>query len=249
MNINDYRTKERFKRSVLIKQIGNEGQQKLFEKKILVAGAGGLGSGVISSLVSLGIGSLGIIDFDKVERSNLNRQFIHAENAEGKFKAESAYQWIKNYSSDTRVNIYKIKLDENFQGNFFENYDLVIDCFDSFKSKFVLNEICVKKGVPFIHGGVEEFSGQVLTVIPGKSSCLSCLFDDPDIYTQRIIGIISPTVNVIASIQAMEAVKYLLNTGSLLTDTLLTYDGLKQKFKKINLTHKKNCSVCMPLIN
>ncbi len=244
MNINEPYLKERFKRNTVIKSIGIEGQQRLFEKKVLIAGAGGLGSGVIANLVSAGVGSVGIIDSDTVDLSNLNRQFIHSETSISKSKAESAYEWIKKYSPKTNVDIFKTRINPDVDTNLFQNYDLVIDCFDSYRSKFTLNKICVKSYLPLIHGGVEEFYGQVLTIIPEKSSCLSCLFENPEINTKKTIGVISPAVSVISSIQSVEAVKFLLGNNDLLIDTLLSYDGIKQEFRKINLSRKGSCTAC-----
>ncbi len=244
MNINNFYETERFKRNTTVKSIGTQGQQTLFDKKVLVAGAGGLGSGVISGLVSVGIGTIGIIDPDIVEISNLNRQFIHTEASVGKLKVESAYEWVKNYSPKTGIVIHKTRIEEGSDVEFFKDYDLIIDCFDSYKSKFILNKICIQIGLPLIHGGVEDFYGQVLTIIAGRSSCLNCLFETPDTQAKRTIGVISPAVNVISSIQSMEAVKFLLGFDDLLVDTLLTYNGLGQEFKKINLYKKPLCTGC-----
>jgi len=244
MNINDFLIHERFKRNIAVEMVGLEGQQKLLKKNVLIAGAGGLGSGVIASLVSSGIGSIGIIDSDRVELSNLNRQFIHNEADIGKFKVDSAYEWVQAYSPKINISVYNQRIEDNTDYSFFQEYDLVIDCFDSYISKFVLNRICVKKSVPMIHGGVKDFYGQVFTIIPGESACLNCLFEDPDMEIEKTIGIISPTVNVISSLQSMEAVKFMLGLRQILADTLLTYDGTSQDFRKINLKRKETCSVC-----
>ncbi len=244
MNGNEFYYKERYKRNIIIESIGLEKQQKLLEKKVLIAGAGGLGSGVIAGLVSAGVGTIGIIDSDKVELSNLNRQFIHRESSIRSLKVESAFEWIKNYSPKTSVNIHKTRINDDSDAAFFREYDLIIDCFDSYRSKFTLNKICMKKGLALIHGGVKEFYGQVLTIVPEKSSCLDCMFENPEFDTEKTIGIISPAVNVISSIQAMEGVKFLLGMEDLLIDTLLAYDGIKQEFRKISLKRRKDCISC-----
>lgn len=263
---NIFQLKERYKRNIAINSVGIEGQENLLKSRILVAGAGGLGSGVISSFVSAGIGTLGIIDYDTVAISNLNRQFLYPEDSIGRAKTELAQEWVKKYSPNTKVKTYKLRIDESLflkkpsdeeilccasQGlaaqsnvDFFQDYDIVIDCFDSYKSKFALNKICVEKGLPLIHGGVGEFSGQVFTIIPRKTACLNCLFSPSDAEAETSKGILSPTVNLIASIQAMEAIKLILNFDDLLTDTLLTYDGITQDFRKISLQKKKDCSIC-----
>lgn len=244
MNIKDFSVKERFKRNTIIEEIGETGQQKLFNSKVLIAGAGGLGCGLITNLVSAGVGSLGIIDYDCVELSNLNRQFIYTEKSIGQPKTEEAYKWIKNYNPLTNVDIYKLRIEESSETGFFEGYNLVIDCFDSYKSKFILNEICVKKKLPLIHGGVEEFFGQVITVIPQKTACLGCFLDYSEFDLTNGKGIISSTAGVISSIQSMEAVKFLTGLNNLLTNTLLSYDGIKQEFRKVSLDRRRNCPVC-----
>lgn len=244
MSINDFYIKERYKRNLAIEKISEQAQQKLFCKKILIAGAGGLGSGVIAGMASLGVGHIDIIDCDVIELSNLNRQFIHSEQSVGMPKVESAYKWIKNYNSSIKVDIFYTKFDENSDINFIKNYDLVLDCFDSFNSKFTLNKICIEAKVPLIHGGVEDFSGQALTIIPGQSSCLNCFINLPDLSENRVIGVISPTVNVISSLQAMEASKYLLGVKPVQTNSLLAYDGLRQELRKIKLNRNINCPAC-----
>lgn len=235
---------ERYNRNILIDQIGSEGQQKLLNSKILVAGAGGLGSSVISSLASVGIGTLGIIDNDKIELSNLNRQFIHRFDKIGENKVNSAKEWVKNYNSDIKTNIYQIRLDENNCNEILSEYDLIMDCFDSFESKFILNKVCVKNGKPLIHAGVSEFYGQVMAIIPGQTACLNCLFPEYNNESSAIKGVLSPAVNIIGSIQSMEAVKILLNIGMPLKNQLLSYHGLEQTFKKINVEKNINCPVC-----
>lgn len=235
---------DRYVRNTIIDEIGESGQQKLLDSKVLVAGNGGLGSTVISTLSSIGIGCLGLIDNDKIELSNLNRQFIHKFENIGMPKVNSAKEWIERYNPDIKVKTYEIRLNENNGDEILADYNIVIDCFDSFESKFLLNRICVKNNKTLIHGGVTEFYGQVMTIIPGKSACLNCLFPDSKA-PQVLKGVISPAVSTIASIQSMEAVKYLLDMKeNLLVNNLLSYNGINQTFKKIAL-HKNNfCPVC-----
>ncbi len=235
---------ERYNRNTLIEQIGTDGQKKLLSSKVLIAGSGGLGSTVIANLSAVGIGTIGIIDNDNLELSNLNRQYIHKFENIGSSKVESAKEWIKSFNPDINVKTYPIRLTKEIDDSILEEYDLIIDCFDSFESKFFLNELCVKKNKPLIHGGVTEFFGQAITVIPNKTACLHCLFPEPDKQSYIIKGIISPTVSLIASIQSMEAVKLLVGIEELLTNTFLTYDGLKQNFKKIKFKKNLNCPVC-----
>ncbi len=236
----------RYDRNVLLKNVGESGQRKLNSSRILVCGAGGLGSTVIANLASLGVGHIGIVDNDKVELSNLNRQFIHKMTTLSMDKVESAKEWIKLYNPDIEVMPYKIRLDKNNTVELFANYDVIIDCFDNYYSKFVLSDAIIKTDKTLVHGGVEEFSGQVCT-IDKNSACLACFI--PELYNcscdivQRH-GIISPVVSTVASIQAMEAFKVILNMDGVLRNTLLIYDGVRQDFRKIHLEKNKKCPSC-----
>ena len=236
---------ERYNRNILIEKIGDEGQKKLSNAKILVCGAGGLGSTVLANLASMGVGAngqIGIVDNDSLELSNLNRQYIHKFDNIGKVKVESAKQWINEFNPEINVNTYQIRLDEENYQDIVGEYDFIMDCFDSFKSKFLLNKIAVQTGKTLIHGGVTEFFGQVTTIIPQKTACLNCILPEDDAYV--IKGVLSPAVTTIASIQSMEAAKIILNIGERLENRLLSYDGLNMKFKTINLTKNPNCKLC-----
>lgn len=236
--------KERYSRNILIEKIDEIGQQKLLSSKILVAGAGGLGSTVLANLSSLGIGTIGIVDNDVLELSNLNRQYIHKLENLGKPKVNSAKKWIEEFNPDIKVQTYQIRLDENNFQEIVAGYDLIIDCFDSYKSKFLLNEIAIKSKKTLIHGGVTEFFGQVTTIIPSQTACLACILPDYDVNAYILKGVISPSVSTIASIQALEAVKILLEIGETLENQLLTFDGLNMNFKKLKTSRNHNCKVC-----
>ena len=236
---------ERYNRNTLIPQLGEKGQEKLLSAKILVCGAGGLGSTVLANLASVGIGTIGIVDNDVLELSNLNRQYIHKFNNLGKVKVESAKDWIKEFNPEIQVNTYQIRLDENNYQDIVKDYDFIVDCFDSFESKFLLNKIAIKTGKPLIHGGVTEFYGQVSIIIPGKTACLNCILPENKDYVAK--GVISPAVTIISSIQSMEAVKLILNIGERLENKLLSYNGLTMEFKTINLKKNFNCKMCNEL--
>lgn len=234
---------QRYNRNILIEQIGEEGQKKLNQAKILVCGAGGLGSTILTNLASVGIGTIGIIDNDVLELSNLNRQYIHKFESLGKSKVESAKKWIAEFNPGLNVTTYQVRLDEGNYQNIVKDYDFIMDCFDSFESKFLLNKIAVQTGKTLIHGGVTEFFGQVSVIVPGKTACLNCILpEEGDKYI--IKGVISPAVSTIASIEAMEAVKYILGIGENLQNKLLSYNGLTMEFKTINLSKNPDCLLC-----
>lgn len=232
---------ERYNRNIIIDEIGFEGQQKLLQSKILISGCGGLGSTVISTLTSLGIGNLGLVDNDVLELSNLNRQFIHKYENMGRPKVDSAKEWINCYNPDINVEVYRLRLDEENYKDIFNSYEVVIDCFDSYKSKFLLNKACVKSNKTLIHGGVTEFYGQVMVIKPGVTACLNCFLEESEF---GLKGVVSPAVSTIGSIQAMEALKIILGIGSPLVNKLLSYNGLEQEFKKISLMRNPQCQIC-----
>lgn len=233
---------ERYDRNILIEKIGEEGQKKIASAKVLVCGAGGLGSTVLANLASVGVGNIGIVDNDTLELSNLNRQYIHKFKNLGESKVDSAKEWINEFNPDLNVKTYQLRLSEENYSALIGDWDLIIDCFDSFKSKFLLNEIAVKFEKTLIHGGVTEFYGQVTTIVPGKTSCLKCILPVEGEYGIR--GVLSPAVSAIASFEAIEAIKVILNIGERLENRLLCYDGLSMSFKILNLAKNPKCSVC-----
>ena len=236
---------EIFSRNILIKKIGKEGQKKLNNTKVLVAGLGGLGSGVIANLTSLGIGTIGLLDCDKIEKTNLNRQFIHKYCDIGIEKTKSAQNWIKNYYPEIKTYAYNLKLDEYNYTNIIQNYDIIVDCFDSYVSKFLLNKIAIKNNKILIHAGVSEFQGQVTTIINKQTPCLNCLFEDiKNLNEYEVKGIVSPIINIIASIQSNEIIKIILNFDNILKGKLLTFSLFNYKLNILNFERNKNCSIC-----
>ncbi len=227
---------QRYSRNILL--IKDAGQTKLLKSKVLICGCGGLGSTVIMNLAGSGVGTIGLIDDDVVEVSNLNRQFIHKNIGED--KVTSAKKRILEYNPEITVNTYKIRLDQNNYQSIVKDYDIIIDCFDSYKSKILLNDIAVETGKTLIHGGVTEYFGQV-TVIKPSTPCLRCIFPDIDLGKEVPKGILSPVVSTVASIQSMEAVKQILNTGEPLEGLLLTYNALTNDFKKLKITKNTAC--------
>jgi len=235
---------ERYNRNIIIDEIGEKGQRTLLNSKVLICGCGGLGSTAIANLSALGIGKIGLIDDDIVEITNMNRQYIHKFANIGKNKVDSAKEWINNFNSDIEVQTYKIRLSiENYK-NIVKDYDLIIDCFDTYDSKFLLNEISINSKKPLIHGAVTEFYGQVTVVIPEETPCLHCIIPNPDRTAKITKGVVSPAVSVIAAVQSMEALKLLLKIDTSLKNILLTYNGLTMEYKKLKITKNSKCPVC-----
>lgn len=231
---------ERYNRNIIVPEIGVEGQNKLLNSKVLVCGAGGLGSTVILNLAALGVGNIGIVDNDVLELSNLNRQYIHGLSNLGHDKVKSAKDRIEGFNRDIKIETYKTRLNfENYR-DIVNGYDIIVDCFDSFESKFLLNDIALDMEKPLVHGGVTEFRGQVMTVIPKKTACLRCVFPQ-DEQEYIVKGVVSPAVATIASIESMEILKLILSIGTLLMDKMLVYDGFRMNFKVINVERDKNC--------
>lgn len=234
----------RYERNISLKEIGLDGQEKLLDSTVLVCGCGGLGSTVIANLASLGIGLIGIVDYDKIDITNLNRQFLHKYSYIGKNKTESVCEWVDGYNPHIKVVPHNIQLSiDNYKG-VIKDYDIIVDCFDSYSSKFLLNEIAVKTGKTLVHGGVSEFYGQVTTIIPHKTPCLRCILPDADEKTEIPNGIVSPSVSTIASLQSMEVLKLITGIGKPLAGTLLTCNMLDCSFKKLKITKNSNCPLC-----
>lgn len=237
------RTK-RYTRNLAQGGITEEAQNKLLNSRVLVMGAGGLGSGVIMNLAAIGIGQIKIIDGDVLEESNFNRQIIHKYKNIGRAKVMSAKDWISEFNSDIKVEIEKIRLHDLNYLNVIEGYDIIIDCFDSYESKYMLNEIALRHNKILIHGGIQGFCGQVTTIVPKKTGCLNCVVQKPKLFKDEIFASLSPVVNAIASFEALEVLKVITGVGSPLLNRLLIFDGLKGGYKILNYSRNLACEQC-----
>ncbi len=240
---------ERYSRHIILKEIGVKGQKKLLNGKVLIIGAGGLGAPAALYLAAAGVGTIGIVDADEVDLSNLQRQVIHTTNDIGKLKVESAAETMTAINPDVQVNTYHEFVTSDNIMDLIKDYDFVIDGTDNFPAKFLINDACVMANKPFSHAGIIRFKGQLTTVVPGEGPCYRCIFKEPPpkdaVPTCKEAGVIGAMGGVIGSLQAMEAIKYLTGTGELLTGYLLTYDALKMEFHKIKLPPRgKGCAVC-----
>ena len=234
---------KRYQRNLEQDGITKEAQEKLFASRVLVMGAGGLGSGVIMNL-ALGVGQIKIIDGDILEESNLNRQIIHKYKNIGRAKVISAKDWVQEFNPDIKVELDKIRINELNYFNIIQGYDIIVDCFDSYESKYMLNEIALRHNKVLIHGGVQGFRGQVTTIVPTKTGCLSCVMQKPQTFKEEIYASISPVVNLISSLQAQEVLKVVTGVGEPLLNKILIFDGLKSEFKILNYAKNMACEVC-----
>lgn len=240
---------ERYARHITLKEVGEKGQRKLLNSKVLIIGAGGLGSPAALYLAAAGIGTIGIADADEVDLSNLQRQIIHTTEDLGKVKAQSAKETMNKMNPDVKVNTYPVFVTSENIMDLIADYDFIIDATDNFSSKFLINDACVMAKKPFCHGGILRFRGQIMTYVPGEGPCYRCIFKNPppkdSVPTGKQAGVIGAMPGTIGSLQAMEAIKYILGVGELLTGYLLTYDALTMEFRKVKLPqHVADCDVC-----
>jgi len=239
---------ERYSRHIMLKEVGGKGQQRFFDSRVLIIGAGGLGAPIALYLAAAGIGTIGIADADDVDLSNLQRQVIHFTPDVGKPKVESAREKMQAINPDVKIRTYKEWISAANISDIIRDYDFVIDGTDNFAAKFLINDACVLSGIPYSHGGILQFDGQTMTVKPGESACYRCIFPEPPpkdaIPTCSQAGVIGVLPGVLGTIQATEAIKFLLAKGDLLTNRLLTYNALRMKFREIPLKRNPACPVC-----
>lgn len=239
---------ERYSRHIILQEVGVKGQKKLLNASVLIIGAGGLGAPAALYLAAAGVGTIGIVDADEVDLSNLQRQVIHTTNDVGKAKVKSAAETMEAINPDVTVKTYRTFVDSTNIMDLIKDYDFTIDGTDNFPAKFLINDACVMAGKPFSHAGIIRFKGQLMTYVPGEGPCYRCVFKNPPpkdaVPTCKQAGVIGAMGGVIGSLQAMEAIKYIIGKGELLTGKLLTYDALKMEFHTIKLPKDHHCAVC-----
>ena len=208
----------RYSRHILLPEVGGKGQKKLSNARIFMVGAGGLGSPVALYLAAAGVGTLGIIDNDVVDLSNLQRQILHHTPDVGRSKVQSAEEKLKALNPDITVDKYEERLTAKNALEIFKQYDVIIDGCDNFPSKFLINDACFFAGKPLVHGGILRFDGRVFTIIPGKSACYRCVFKQPPppglVASCQEAGIIGVVAGIIGTIQATEALKLVLGINA-----------------------------------
>ncbi|MFZ2657065.1 MAG: molybdopterin-synthase adenylyltransferase MoeB [Victivallales bacterium] len=238
---------ERYSRHIILKDVGIEGQQRIVGGKILIIGAGGLGAPAGLYLAAAGVGTIGIADGDSVDLSNLQRQIIHFTSDVGRPKVVSAKEKMEKINPETRVIVHKERL---FAGNIsriVRDYDFIIDGTDNFPAKFLINDACVFEGRPFSHGGILRFDGQTMTYVPGHT-CYRCIFREPPpknaVPTCSQAGVLGAVAGMLGTIQAAEALKFLIGKGKLLTDRLLIFNALEMEFRTASFRKNPDCPIC-----
>jgi molybdopterin-synthase adenylyltransferase len=240
--------KERYARHLMLDEVGEAGQERLRAGRVLVIGAGGLGSPAALYLAAAGVGTIGVADGDRVELSNLQRQVIHGSTDLGRAKVESARDRMLEINPGVRVECIGERLTAENIAEFMGRYDFVLDATDNFEAKFLINDACLAAGVSYSHGGILRYKGQTMTVLPGKSTCYRCIFPEPPEAEVALscsrAGVLGVLPGVIGVIQATEAIKFLLGIGELLTSRLLTYDALTLRFREVALGRNPDCPAC-----
>ncbi|MFB1065977.1 ThiF family adenylyltransferase [Natrinema sp. H-ect4] len=253
---------DRYSRHVIMDEIGPEGQQRLLEGSVLIVGAGGLGSPAIQYLAAAGVGRLGIVDDDVVERSNLQRQIVHGDADVGRPKVESAADYVDQLNPDIDVETHETRVTAATVGSLVAEYDIVLDASDNFATRYLLNDHCVLTETPLFHGAIYRFEGQITSFTNDRSGdgrgdadgdetsppCYRCIFPEapepgtvPDCATTGVLGVLPGTVGCI---QATEVVKYLLEKGDLLEGRLLLYDAMDMTFEEVPVQPNPACPVC-----
>lgn len=237
---------ERYNRHIILQEVGPEGQEKLLKAKVLVIGTGGLGSPNSLYLTAAGVGTVGIVDADVVDASNLQRQIAHSTNDLDRPKVESAAEKMRALNPDVEVRPYKLYIDASNINDIIREYDFIIDGSDNFATKFLINDACVLAGIPFSHGGILRFNGQTMTVLPSETACYRCSFREPPPNSVgcAVAGVLGAVAGMLGTIQAAEAIKYITGAGTLLTDALLTFDAASMNFRKVPLKKRSDCPVC-----
>ena len=239
---------ERYSRHIILPEVGGAGQQKMLEARVLLLGAGGLGSPAAYYLAAAGIGNIGIVDFDQVDVSNLQRQIIHSTERIGMLKTESAKKTIQALNPDVNVTLYNEKIDSSNILSIIKDYDYVVDGSDNFPTRYLVNDACVMENKTLIHGSIYRFEGQVTVFKPNSGPCYRCLYPEPpppgmspNCQEGGVLGVLA---GIVGNLQVVEVLKLILGIGEPLVGKLLIYDALKTEFRNLNLRKDASCPLC-----
>lgn len=238
---------QRYSRHIIMPQVGSAGQRKLMDSKVLVIGAGGLGSPVTVYLALAGVGTLGIVDFDTVELSNLQRQILHSTDDVGRLKVESARETLKNYNPDVNVVMHEFPLNSENAMDVIRQYDIVVNGADNFPARYLVNDASYMAGKPLVDGSILLFDGQASVFLPGNG-CYRCLFPTPPppgaVPSCAEAGVLGALPGLVGSIQAIETIKLILGVGEPMSGRLLIIDALSMEFRQVKLRRNPNCPLC-----
>ena len=237
---------ERYSRQIILKNVGVAGQKNIFNSKVLVIGAGGLGCPIVDYLSRSGVGTIGVADYDKVTLSNIHRQSLYNSKDIGKYKVEVLKKKIKQINPYIKIKAYKKKINKNNLNSIIKNFDIIVDGSDNFKTKFLINKYSIKYKKILILGAISKFDGHVFTFDfkQKKTACLKCFYQSEpsdEILDCETEGIMGPVAGIIANIQANEVLKKILNIGSDLQNSILIVNLLSLKFKKVSFKKKRKC--------
>lgn len=239
--------KRRYNRHLILEGFGKEAQSKLLDAKILIVGAGGLGSPLALYLAAAGVGTIGIVDGDCVSLTNLQRQVIHTTADVGRPKVDSAEEKIKALNPDVDVIKYEVYLSEDNALDIIRPFDFVIDGTDNFATKYLVNDACIMLGKSFCMGGINRYHGQVMTHVPG-TACYRCLFPEPpvksEVETCAMVGVLGSIAGMLGTVQATEAIKVITGVGTPLTNAFLTFDALTMQWMRMEFAKNDNCAMC-----
>jgi len=242
---------ERYKRHILIKNIGGQGQKKLGQAKVLLVGLGGIGSTVLQHLAAAGIGKIGLVDQDTVALSNLQRQTIYTFEDIGRKKVSVASNFVKNLNKNVHISEYDFFLNANNSTRVIGEYDIVLDGTDNVESRELINQHCVKLGKPLVFGGVSGWEGLVSLLVYKNSACFACIFTNsekrPTFFDCSTEGVLGVTTSLVGTLMVAETIKLICNTGQLLTNKLLICDALSGVTEILNVQKNEKCSVCQPI--
>ncbi|HYX45081.1 MAG TPA: molybdopterin-synthase adenylyltransferase MoeB [Acidimicrobiales bacterium] len=240
--------RNRYHRHLLLPEVGEEGQQKLLDAKVLLLGAGGLGSPAAMYLAAAGVGTLGIIDMDVVDESNLQRQILHNLDRVGERKVDSAKKTLTALNPDVDVVTYDVRLGADNVLDVIDGYDVIVDGTDNFPTRYLVNDASLVKRIPVVHGSIFRFEGQVTVFAPYVGPCYRCLVPEPppaDLAPSCAeAGVLGVLPGIVGSIQAMEAIKVVLDLGDPLVGRLLAYDALEEKFRTFKVGRDPQCPAC-----
>ena len=240
--------RDRYSRHIMLSEIGESGQKKLLEARVLVVGLGGLGSAAGYYLAAAGIGHLGIVDADVVDISNLQRQILHSTASVGMPKTDSAEKTLSSLNPGVKIVKYQKRLTAENAAEIIRGYDLVVDACDNLPTRYLMNYACQRENKPCIHGSIFQFEGRATVFFPGKGPCYNCLYPalPPDgmLSGPRDIGLLGVLPGVIGVIEATETVKLILGIGRPLVGRLLVYDALNMEFQELDVKKDPNCPVC-----